>query len=176
MSSVVNIAAVEPQVANARVLRTTDEPATLVEIYERVARVHPKSNTLNFKKDGAWRSISAQEMIMRARRIALGLFVMGIRKGDRVALLSDSRVEWVLADQGCIFAGSITVPVYPTLTPAQVKYILRDSGARILIISTRSKYDQIEKAIQESPAIEHVVFFDLGGLKQVNCLGLQTRR
>jgi len=172
VSSVVNIAAVEPQIANARGLRTADEPATLVEIYERVAHVHPKSNTLNFKKDGAWHSISAPEMVARARRIALGLYALGIRKGDRVALLSDSRVEWVLADQGCIFAGAITVPIYPTLTPAQVQYILSDSGASLLFVSSSSKYEQIEPEVRACPAIEHVVFFDFEGLKQVNCLGL----
>jgi len=172
VSSVVNIAAVEPQIANARGLRTADEPATLVEIYERVAHVHPKSNTLNFKKDGAWHSISAPEMVARARRIALGLYALGIRKGDRVALLSDSRVEWVLADQGCIFAGAITVPIYPTLTPAQVQYILSDSGASLLFVSSSSKYEQIEPEVRACPAIEHVVFFDFEGLKQINCLGL----
>src|SRR2546422_10284148 len=103
---------------------TDDEPTTLVEVYERVGRIHSKSNTLNYKRDGAWRSISADEMLQRARFIALGLYSLGLRKGDRVALLSESRVEWVLADQGCIFSGVVPVPVYPTLTAPQVAYIV----------------------------------------------------
>src|SRR5262245_28389983 len=88
-------------------------PKTLVDVYEGVARAHPKSDTLNYKLDGAWHSMSADEMLRRARRIALGLYSLGIRKGDRVALFSESRVEWVLADQGCAFAGAISVPIYP---------------------------------------------------------------
>src|SRR6266446_7646140 len=126
-------------------------PTTLVDIYEGVARNHPKPDTLNYKRDGAWHSMSAGEMLRRARSIALGLYSLGIRKGDRVALLSDSRVEWVLADQGCIFAGAITVPIYPTLTPAQVQYILSDSGARLLFVSSGSKYQQIEHEVSASP-------------------------
>src|SRR5512132_1477175 len=95
-----------------RIPLTADEPSTLVEIYERVARVHPKPDTLNYKQDGAWHSISAAEMLARARHIALGLYSFGIRKNDRVAILSESCAEWVLADQGCMFAGAVTVPVY----------------------------------------------------------------
>ena len=103
-----------------RVPLSVDEPKTLVEVYESVLRRHPKPDTLNYKSNGAWRQISAEEMLKRARLIALGFYSLGVRKGDRVALLSESRVEWVLADQGCIFSGAVSVPVYPTLAPPQV--------------------------------------------------------
>src|SRR5262245_44243653 len=93
------------------------EPATLVEVYQRVLRDHPKPDTLNYKRDGAWHSISTAEMLQHARLIALGLYSLGVRKGDRVAIFSESRFEWVLTDQGCIFAGAVGVPIYPTLTP-----------------------------------------------------------
>src|SRR6266566_10003051 len=127
-----------------RVPLTADEPTTLIEIYEQAARNHPKSDTLNFKRDGEWQSMSADEILRRARQVALGLYSLGIRKGDRVAILSESCVEWVLADQGCMFAGSITVPIYPTLTPAQVQYILSDCGARAMFVSTREKFSEVE--------------------------------
>ena len=86
-----------------------NEPTTLVEIYESVVRNHPKPNNLNYKRDGVWRALSAADMLGRARRLALGLYSLGLRKGDRVALLSESCVEWVLADQGCILMGAISV-------------------------------------------------------------------
>jgi len=98
----------------------SDSSTTLIEIYERVVRDHPKTDTLNYKRDGAWRSVSAEEMLRRARNLAAGLHSLGMRKGDRVAILSESCLEWVLADQGCILSGVVTVPIYPTLTPAQV--------------------------------------------------------
>ena len=140
--------------------RADTEPRTLVDIYEGVARAHPKPDTLNYKRDGAWHSMSAGEMLRHSRSIALGLHSLGIRRGDRVALLSESRVEWVLADQGCIFAGAVGVPIYPTLTPPQVAYILKDSGARALFVSTPAKLAEIEIALRECGNVENVVVFD----------------
>ncbi len=151
---------------------TVDEPKTLVEVYEGAARFHPKPDTLNYKSDGAWCPVSADEMLRRARWIALGLYSLGIRKGDRVALLSESRVEWVLADQGCIFAGAVSVPVYPTLTPPQVEYILKDCGARALLVSTPAKVAEVESVVHECAAIENMVVFDSDGLTVANALSL----
>src|SRR5258708_17398768 len=99
-------------------------------------------------------------MLTCSRRIALGLYSLGVRKDDRVALLSESCVEWVLADQGCIFAGAVGVPIYPTLTPPQAAYILKDSGARALFVSDRAKFDEIETTLAECPALDHVLLFE----------------
>ena len=140
--------------------RADTEPRTLVDIYEGVARAHPKPDTVNYKREGVWHSMSAGEMLRHSRSIALGLHSLGIRRGDRVALLSESRVEWVLADQGCIFAGAVGVPIYPTLTPPQVAYILKDSGARALFVSTPAKLAEIEIALRECGNVENVVVFD----------------
>src|SRR5438552_13670703 len=152
--------------------RADTEPRTLVDIYEGVARAHPKPDTVNYKREGVWHSMSAGEMLRHSRSIALGLHSLGIRRGDRVALLSESRVEWVLADQGCIFAGAVGVPIYPTLTPPQVAYILKDSGARALFISTRAKFEEMETALRDCSKIESVILFDPDGLHQANCLSL----
>jgi len=161
--------AIAPPPAPHRTRLTDDEPTTLVEVYERVARIHSKPDTLNYKRDGAWRSISADEMLRRARCVALGLYSLGLRKGDRVALLSESRVEWVLADQGGIFAGVVPVPVYPTLTPPQVGYILNDCAARALFVSTRAKFEEVETVLRDCSSIETIMLFDPDGLKS-NCL------
>lgn len=146
--------------APRRVPLSADEPTTLAEVLERVARDHRKPDTLNFKHDGAWHTISSDEMIARMRRIALGLYALGVRQGDRVAILSESRPEWVLADGGCLFAGACDVPIYPTLMPPQVRYILRDSGARVLFVSTPAKLAEIETALGDCEALEHVVLFE----------------
>jgi long-chain acyl-CoA synthetase len=155
-----------------RVPLSADEPQTLVEVYERAVRRFPRRDTLNYKIDGAWQTISADVMLKRAHRIALGLYSLGLRKGDRVALLSESRVEWVLSDQGCVFAGAVSVPVYPTLTPPQVGYILKDCGARVLLVSTRTKFAEIETILGDCPAIEKVVIFEPDGLSRPNALSL----
>jgi len=158
------------ETTSQRTRLTGDEPATLVEVYERVGRIRPKRDTLNYKQDGVWRAISADEMLRRAHFVALGLYSLGIRKGERVAILSESRVEWVLADQGCIFARAVPVPVYPTLTASQVAYILNDSGARALFVSTRAKYEEVQTALRDWPKIETVILFDPDRLTAANCL------
>jgi long-chain acyl-CoA synthetase len=144
----------------ARVQQQADYPTTLVEVFEYVARVHPRSDTLNYKRDGRWLSISSEEMLRRARLIAAGLHSLGVRRGDRVALLSESRAEWTLTDAGCMFASAIDVPIYPTLTPPQVRYILNDSGARVLVVQNEEKFLQLHEILAECPAIEQIVFFD----------------
>jgi long-chain acyl-CoA synthetase len=143
--------------------RATDEPTTLVELFELVARRHPKPDTLNYKKDGRWLSLSASEMLERARNIAAGLYSLGVRHDDRVAILSESRCEWTLADAGCQFAGAIDVPIYPTQTPPQAAYILKDSGARVLILANHEKLIQLREVLKECPAVEHVVLFEKEG-------------
>src|ERR1044071_1001792 len=120
----IECAAKSPSNVTSRVPLKPGEPATLIEIYEQVVRDHPKRDTLNYKREGAWRSLSAAGMLDQARNIAAGLYSLGVRKGDRAAILSDSRLEWVLADQACILLGAVTVPVYPTLTASQVSFIL----------------------------------------------------
>ena len=169
MSSVTQAAILAPP---RRVPLSDDEPRTLVEVYERAAAGYPKPDTLNYKRDGAWQAISADVMLTRARRIALGLYSLGVRKGDRVALLSESRVEWVLADQGCMFAGAVSVPIYPTLTPPQVRYILKDCGARALLVSTRTKFEEVETILGDCAAIEKVVSFEPDGLGRPGALSL----
>lgn len=142
-----------------RVPLDPNEPTTLVQIYEGVVHNHPKTNNLNYKRDGEWRELSAVNMLKRARSIALGLYSLGLRKGDRVAILAESCVEWVLADQGCILMGAITVPIYPTLSPDQVKYIINDCGARAAFVSSSEKLAEIEAALRECPTSQNVILF-----------------
>ena len=149
-----------------------NEPTTLVEMFEHAAREHPKPDTLNFKRDGAWQALSSDEMLQRARSLALGLYSLGIRQNDRVALLSDNCVEWTLSDAGCQFAGVIDVPIYSTLTPAQVLYILKDSGARALFIQTREKFDQLKSVLADCPQLEHVIFFNERGVEETDGITL----
>ena len=169
---------VGPQVdLGERVRLNQEEPTTLVEVFEHVARTHPRPDTLNYKRDGRWISISSDEVLTRVRRIAAGLYSLGVRRGDRVAILSESRPEWTLTDAACLFANAIDVPIYPTLTPPQVRYILKDSGSRVLIVQNEEKFLHVREAIAECEAIEQVVFFDKlsAGLSGVSLAELETR-
>ena len=144
----------------ARVRTSADEPATLVDVFKTVARKHKRSDILNYKRNGRWISISSDELLARAGRIAAGLHSIGLRHGDLLALLSESRVEWTLTDAGCIFAGVIDVPIYPTLTPPQVRYILNDSGASVLVLENFKKFQELETILSDCPQIKHILLFD----------------
>ena len=133
---------------------------TLIDVFERVSLVHDRPDLLNFKRDGQWVPVSTSEMLQRIRRIAMGLHSLGVKHGDRVGLLSESRVEWTLTDAGCLFAGAIDVPIYPTLTPPQVSYILKDSGARVLFVSSRAKLLEIRGVLDQLSQVEQVIVFD----------------
>jgi len=147
-----------------RTQRSADQPSTLIEVFQRIARIHKRPDTLNYKRDGRWHAISSDEMLARARHIAAGLNSLGVQHGDRVTILSESRPEWTLTDAGCIFAGAIDVPIYPTLTPPQARYILNDSGACVLVLANHTKFLELREILSECPAIEHVVFFDREGV------------
>jgi long-chain acyl-CoA synthetase len=140
------------------------EPHTLIDLFERAAREHNRPDALNYKRDGSWISLSSDEMLARAKHIAAALYALGIRHGDRVALLSDSRVEWTLTDAGCLFAGAVDVPIYPTLTPPQVCYILRDSGATALFLANKEKFVELQEILGGCAQLQHVVFFDAEGV------------
>ncbi len=158
--------------AVARTPLTIDEPTTLPEIFRRATRDHNKPDALNHKQDGAWQSISSVEVLRRAEDIALGLRALGLEAGERVGLLAESCVNWVLTDAGCQLAGVVDVPIYPTQAAPQVRYILRDSGARLLFISRRDAFVHLADEINECPALEHLVFFDPEGAAEAGALTL----
>src|SRR5258705_10274160 len=108
-------------------------------ILEAVSR-HNKEDALNYRADGKWFNIPAATFVERVKNVALGLAGLGVRPGDRIALLSENRPEWSIADLAILSLGAINVPIYTTQALDQVEYILKDSGARAIFISNRKLY------------------------------------
>src|SRR5215212_12031081 len=116
-----------------------------------------RPDALNHKRGGEWRPISSEELLSRVRRVALGLHALGLRRGDRAGILSESSPEWVVADLGSQFAGVVNVPLYPTLAPQQVCYITEDSGARLLFVQHREAYGRVREALASCASLSTVV-------------------
>lgn len=148
------------------------EPATLPDVFRQAIRNHDLDDALNYKRDGEWKSISSGEMISRIESIALGLYSLGFRKGDKAAILAANSPEWTLADAGCQFAGIVDVPIYTTLAVNSIKYILNDSEAKIIFLENRTEYDRIAEILAESGSIEKLIFFDAGDVDLPNALSL----
>jgi long-chain acyl-CoA synthetase len=119
-----------------------------------------------YKRKLEWVPISSQELYRSVVGVARTLESWGIGKGDRVAILSENRPEWAIADFAIMLLGGAGVPVYATLTPDQTLHLLRDSGARVIFVSTR---DQLRKilSVRESCGLERIVMMDYDGTPDV---------
>src|SRR5215470_16583752 len=116
----------------------------------------------SYRQNGRWLPISSAELYRNVVGVARALKSWGIRKGDRVALLSENRSEWATADFAVLGLGAIDVPIYPTLTAEQAAFILRDSGARVIFVSTLEQLKKIQ-SIQRDTAVEKIVAMDYAG-------------
>src|SRR6185295_12278761 len=99
---------------------------------DRVART-PGEVAYRHHDGGGWRAMTWAEADRAAREIAAGLAALGVATGDRVALLADTRLEWCLVDAGCVLAGAVPVPIYPSSTAAQCAFVVANAGARVAV-------------------------------------------
>jgi long-chain acyl-CoA synthetase len=140
-------------------------PATLPEgtlagLFFEAVETWDKADVLRRKVDGEWRSLSHAEVLQVVRRVSLGLRALGLDRGDRVAILSENRPEWAEADFAALCTGIEDVPIYVTLPPNQVQYILQDSGARLVFVSSAEQLAKVQEVWSELPGLERVVVFD----------------
>jgi len=114
------------------------------------------------KVGGAWVAITHRQTLERVQSICLGLRELGIKPGDKVALVSENRPEWALSDYACLCARAADVPIYPTLTAKQTEYILRDSESVAVFCSTLVQVDKVLEVRDALPLLKHVIVFDSG--------------
>src|SRR5712672_1993313 len=120
--------------------------------------------------DGAWKPITSNELYGRVRALADVFRGWGLGKGDRVAIVSENRWEWAVTDLATLAIGAVDVPLYPTLTPEQIGYMVRDSGAKAAVVSSREQYEKLMHA-GDLPELEHVVVMDAGGFSGAESFG-----
>ena len=112
------------------------------------------------KVGGVWRPITHRDAEARVKAISLGLRELGVQSGDRVAIVSETRPEWALADYACLCARATDVPIYPTLTQKQTEYILSDSGAVAAFCSTAEIVNKLRESRSRLPSLKHIIAFD----------------
>jgi long-chain acyl-CoA synthetase len=121
---------------------------------------YAKRDALNTKREGEWLHIASETFIERVRHTALGLSGLGVKAGDRVSLLSENRPEWSIVDLAILSLGAVNVPIYTTQAVEQVRFILEDSGARLLFVSGRKVFKHARPGIEGLQTLERLVFFD----------------
>ncbi len=134
------------------------KPQTLNDIFSTVVkRAHEPVMLVHGA--GRWVPISAQQLYRDVAGMARALSQWGLTKGDRLAILSENRLEWAVADFASLLLGLVVVPIYSTLTAQQSAHILRDSGARVVVVSTEKQLEKV-LSIMDQTAVELVVVMD----------------
>src|SRR5687768_11069428 len=134
-------------------------PGTLTRLFFDAVARFDKPDALQVKVKGTYQPISSRTLGERVRRLALGLQELGVQPGDRVALFSENRPEWAIADYACLTASLTDVPLYPNLPPEQAAYILNDSGAVAIFVSDPAQAAKIAEVRTKCTVLRHVITF-----------------
>jgi long-chain acyl-CoA synthetase len=110
-------------------------------------------------KAGKWLPITSNELKRRVQSLAAAFKAWRIQKGDRIAILAENRWEWAVTDFAALAIGAVDVPLYPTLTAEQAAYALKDSGARIAVVSTRAQYEKVKSVLPQTN-VERILVMD----------------
>ncbi|HTD83856.1 MAG TPA: AMP-binding protein, partial [Gemmatimonadaceae bacterium] len=152
------------------------KPGTLNQLFFDAVAKFNRPDALQAKTGGVYKPISHKEVADRVRHAARGLSSLGVRRGDRVAILSENRPEWAIADFACLTAGMTDVPIYPTVPPDQIAYILKDSGAVAIFVSNKAQAEKIREIRGQCPALKSVISFDeIPGLTNMSIAELEKR-
>ena len=152
------------------------KPGTLNQLFFDAVAKFNRPDALQVKTGGVYKPISHREAADRVRHAARGLSSLGVHRGDRVAILSENRPEWAIADFACLTGGMTDVPIYPTLPADQIAYILKDSGAIAIFVSNKAQAEKIRGIRGQCPALRSIISFDeIPGLANMSIAELEKR-
>jgi long-chain acyl-CoA synthetase len=161
----------EIQRGDALRLRPEERARSLVEIVWRTIERDPGREALRWKADGSWHGRSYGELGEWVTRISLGLAELGVRRGDRVAIISGSRPEWLASDLAILALGAVSCPAHPSEGTEQLEHILNNVAPRLALVEGRQEAAKVESVRAACPSLEHVVAFDpADGLRTVHDL------
>jgi long-chain acyl-CoA synthetase len=145
--------------------------ATLLQPLLEHARATPAKPLLAYRQGDRFIDVSAQEFAETVERLARGLIALGVQPGDRVAIMSATRIEWTYADYAILAAGATTVPIYDTSSAEQVEWIMSDSGAVAAFFENKQLKAVHDEVADRTPACKHVFVFEDGGLEELAARG-----
>jgi len=141
------------------------EITTLNELFLNAVAKHAKPDCFLFKSEGRYQGVSSPEALRKAAALASLLGRMHVERGDRVAILSENRVEWALADYALLGMGAIPVPIYTTLLEPDIEYILRDCGAKGIVLATQAQLAKVVNVRPHLPDLDFVLAMDCTNLE-----------
>ncbi|HSZ17942.1 MAG TPA: long-chain fatty acid--CoA ligase [Terracidiphilus sp.] len=139
---------------------TTYAPlSTVNDLFLRVAAAGNPRAVLWQDEFGQWQPISSDQIYQRVWKLGKTLLDWGVRKGDRVALISENRWEWAITDFATLAIGAVNVPIYPTLTGEQIAVLIKDADCRIALVSTRQQFDKLNVVREQTP-LQRILMMD----------------
>ncbi len=134
-----------------------DDPRTAVELWKRRLAASPDAVAFRYYDKDAWQGMTFREADASAREIAAGLVARGVVPGDRICIVSQTRLEWVLSDIAILLAGGVTVPIYASNTAEQCEFIVRDAGAKIVLVEDATQRDKLVGLRDKLFTVAHLV-------------------
>lgn len=130
---------------------------TLSQLFLNTIKSYPKDDLMLYKKDGSFTPISTAEFEKQVKHFALGLRDLNYEAGDKLIILSENRPEWVMTDMANLCLGGVTVPIYTSLVPEQIKYIIDNSDAKVVVFSDDEMWEKIKAIQSELIKVEHYI-------------------
>ena len=148
-----------------------DEGTSIYDIYaDRAARMGDEP-LYTFKQDGDWHTKTANETLADIRAVAKGLLHYGLKKGDGVAFMCRTSYAWDVFDAAVMACGGVLATIYDTDSAEQIRNIVNNSDARLLVVETTDMKAKADGAETECPTLEHIVCFETGGLDEIKAYG-----
>lgn len=133
---------------------------TICQLFSNTIQSYPRENLMLYKKEGQYVPISTDEFGIKVKHFSLGLKELGLNPEDKLVILSETRPEWVMTDIANLCAGGITVPIYPSLIAEQIKYIVENSDAKIVVYSDSEQGDKVAEIRADLSNVTHYVSFE----------------
>ncbi len=136
---------------------------SIYELFHEITSKNPDKISYRYKSAGAWKGVTWREQAETCKKISKSLMALGVKKGDRVNILSPTRLEWVQCDFGIVNCGAVTVGIYPTNLAPDCAYIINHSDAEVIFVENQDQLNKVHQVRQDTPRLRQIIIFDGAG-------------
>ena len=133
---------------------------TMNEVFRNRANKYGERLAVEKKLNGVWQGATWNEYYDRARAVGLGLWSLGVRKGEMVAILSENRLEWLYADMGALGIGACVIPLYPTLAAEEIEYMVNNSESKVIVTENQTQLKKLLEIVEKCPRLEKIILVE----------------
>jgi len=138
------------------------EPTRIFDLLDRYKNEYKNLQiALAGKVNGNWKTYTAKEFVETATNFSYGLLALGLNKGDKIGIITNNRPEWNFTDMGIQMTGMINIPIYPTISEDDLRFIINDAEVKMFLVSSNEMYQKVSKIAQDFPTIQAIYTFDV---------------